>query len=568
MELRIYYLIIRKWLWLILLCTALASFSAFLFSIQQTTVYEADSKVLLDNSKPTTESTTIDNILASNRVVSTYAELFASREALEGVLKELEEERGKGEPDILELFVTPQRDTALLELRVESNDIEAAIFIANRLPQVVEGQQRERQAKRYKAAREQFEEQLDQIATEIEQINEKIALLDKDASEINRLEGDLNLQNITYQTVLQDISVIQLAEIENANLLSVVESAVLPEEPIRPRLLLNTLLAAIVGAIVGLGVGFLREYLDDTIKASHNLKEVFGLNVLAPIGRIEGEGKRTLVHTLGKRSRMAEAYRMLRTNLRFVSVDKDKDKSMKTLLITSPKPGEGKSTTAANLAVVLAQEDKDRQVILVDADLRRPVQQEFFEIKIRPGLTNALADKEDTVEKYLRQYKDPKLKNLRILPCGIKPPNPSELLGSERMKKLLDELQKLAYYVIIDSPPVLAVSDTSVLAGNTQCGVLLVLRANQTKYEIAISAIEQLESVNAKPLGLILNDVSDSGDGYYYYYYDKSYYTDESDDSDQSGDSNQSVQTVQNQNAKGSKKKKKNRSLPSPVTAK
>lgn len=523
MELRAYLFIIRRWLWLVLLCLVLASVSAFLFSQQQMQIYETSSTVLLDNSKPTSDTQAYEQILATNRLISTYAELFNGDEAKQKVIEEL-----GYEPYFLETFVTPQRDTILLDLRVESNVPEAAHFVANRLPQIIDEQQRARQAARYENASKTFNEQLDKVAYEITQAGEKIVQLESengDPSEIERQKSNLTLQEKTYETLLKDLSVIKLAQVENSNLLSIVEVAKVPEKPIRPRTLLNTLLSAIVGAMVGLGAAFLVEYLDDTIKASTDLASMFGVGALAFIGHNESGKERFLLSQEDRWTPMAEAYRMLRTNIRFASVDEP----LRSLIITSPTPKDGKSTTAANLAMVLAQQGL--RVILVDADLHRPVQHEIFKMSKQVGLTTALLNREVAVNQYLQ----PVDQNLRLLPSGPLPPNPSELLGSQRMRELLNELQELADYVIIDSAPVLSVADTSLLA-NAASGVLLVVRANKTTFEPLYSTVEQLQSAKANLIGFVMNDVvrNRSGDGYYYY---NSYYAISDDKSDDKSDS-------------------------------
>lgn len=277
--------------------------------------------------------------------------------------------------------------------------------------------------------------------------------------------------------------------------------------------------------MVALGAGFFVEYLDDTIKPTMDLKSIFGLGVLAFIGRMtEQEGERVLVHTLNRRSGIAEAYRMLRTNIRFASVDE----RLRTLVVTSPKPSEGKSTTVANLAVVMAQEGN--RTILIDADLRKPVLHKIFNLTRQTGLTTALVEHETPVAQYLQETE---IKGLRVLTTGPIPPNPSELLGSKRMGELLKELQEDADIILIDSAPVLAVADTSLLA-STVNGVLLVVRANNTNFDATQAALEQLVSVQANLIGFVMNDVDSSDSGYYYYYYN-SYYGTPSDPDGPSG---------------------------------
>jgi capsular exopolysaccharide synthesis family protein len=231
-----------------------------------------------------------------------------------------------------------------------------------------------------------------------------------------------------------------------------------------------------------------------------------------------------LVASLRSKAPESEAYRTLRTNIQFSSVDKP----VKSLLVTSSSPGEGKSTTTANLAVVLAQ--TGQTVIVVDTDLRRPVLHKVFEVPNNTGLTTAiLAGDADHVE---AQLQPTEIDNLRVLTSGPIPPNPSELLGSQRMGALVQALATLADIVIFDSPPVLAVTDAAVLARQVD-GVLLVADAGRTKEHALAAAAGELQKTGGNLLGVALNRL-DSRRGYNYYYY--YYYTeDENGDRKRSG---------------------------------
>lgn len=215
-----------------------------------------------------------------------------------------------------------------------------------------------------------------------------------------------------------------------------------------------------------------------------------------------------LVTHRSPRSPIAEAYRTLRTNIQFGSLDR----TVKTIMFTSAGPGEGKSTTASNLAVTLAQ--AGHAVILVDADLRRPVQHRVFALDQRNGLTAMLLGRCSLDE----AVQSTAIGNLRVLPSGPPPPNPSETLGSHAMEELLTKLGGMADYVIIDAPPAIAVADASILAPKVD-GVVLVLRSRKVTRQIAEQAKAQLEKVNARFLGAVLNDIQVEGD-YKYYYYD------------------------------------------------
>jgi len=232
--------------------------------------------------------------------------------------------------------------------------------------------------------------------------------------------------------------------------------------------------------------------------------------VLGAIARLPGEelsGK--IISAEHAPPSVSEAYRTLRTNLRFASLDVP----LTTLLITSASPGEGKSVTAANLAVVMAQ--SDRSVIIVDGDLRRPVQHMIFRVPNNEGLTSALLQGNPGTVSYLQATG---IENLRVVTSGPLPPFSSELLGSQRMADLIEHLKSLADVIIFDSPPCLAVTDAAVLSTQVD-GVLMVVNARGTRRGTAEQGLESLKKVGGNVVGAVLNHFSGrNGHDYQYYY--------------------------------------------------
>ena len=217
--------------------------------------------------------------------------------------------------------------------------------------------------------------------------------------------------------------------------------------------------------------------------------------------------RKLIVHEDPK-SPIAEAYRTLRTNLQFAKVNSE----LRTIMFTSSGPAEGKSTTIANVAVALAQ--SGRSIILVDCDLRKPVQHRIFG-KRNKGVTNILVD-DSPAEAFLQ---DTEIDNLRILPSGPIPPNPSELLSSSKMVELFAELKELADIVLIDAPPTIAVTDAAVMAAKVD-GIVLVIDSTSVRPEMAQKAKDLLVKANGHILGAILNRVEiEEEHAYYYYYY-------------------------------------------------
>lgn len=208
------------------------------------------------------------------------------------------------------------------------------------------------------------------------------------------------------------------------------------------------------------------------------------------------------------KSAISEAFRVLRTNLQFAGIDKE----VKTILVTSSNPSEGKSTTASNLAASIAATGS--KVLLIDADMRRPQLYKIFLAEYHKGLSNLLAGNlplESVIQKT-------QIENLDIITSGPIPPNPAEILGSAKMKNFLKQVTAEYDMVLIDSPPVNTVADASILSSYVD-GVILVIAAGETEREAVIVAKNQLEKVNAKILGAVLNKVEQHAGGYYYYYY-------------------------------------------------
>jgi succinoglycan biosynthesis transport protein ExoP len=286
----------------------------------------------------------------------------------------------------------------------------------------------------------------------------------------------------------------------------VIETAQIPERPVGRRRTLYTALAALVGVMLTVGVAFLLEHLDDTIKTPDDVSQTLGLATLGTIGRL-AKREEELVVAAQPFSPVTEAFRVLRTNIRFSSVDRP----LRTLLVTSPSLAEGKSITVANLAVAMAQ--AGLSVVALDADLRRSRLHQLFDLDPRrEGLTKALL--EGSINGRLHPAE---VEGLRVLPSGELPPNPAEMLGSQRMQELLHELAQQVDVVVLDGPPVLPMADAAVLAQAVD-GVLLVLYAGHTRREAARHAVESLHQVGANLVGVILNAVPTHKGSYYYYH--------------------------------------------------
>jgi len=298
-----------------------------------------------------------------------------------------------------------------------------------------------------------------------------------------------------------------------------VEPANLPTSPSSPQHGRTGAIALILGLALGVGVAFLREHLDDRLRGREDMERVLGASVLAMITHVDGwrkASKAELVTVDAPSSITAEAYRTLRTNLQFIMRGDD----LRVLSVTSADAGEGKTTTVANLAVSLAMAGK--KVVAVSCDLRRPRLHSFFGLSNAKGVTSVLAGLANLAD----AVQMTRVSDLAILSSGPIPPNPAELLGSVEMEALLEHLREVCDVVVIDTPPVLAVSDASVVASLSD-GVLLVTDAASRRGAVS-RATEELHQVGAKVVGGIINNLDDSTTRYYpkrYGYYATRHYT-------------------------------------------
>lgn len=346
---------------------------------------------------------------------------------------------------------------------------------------------------------------------------------------VHDLAIELQLKLSTYNSMIQKQYEVQLAEIGESPSVGVIDRALPPEFPIEPSVTKNLLIGSALGLSLGVALALFLGYLDQSVKDVKDLEDRVGLPAFGVIPEILGESRgikrwlsrerrddlpdlrRCLVGFDGVGSRTVEAYRSLRTNIQFAIPEAP----TRAFLITSPGPGEGKSLTVANLAISMSQ--MERRVLLVDADLRRPVQEKYFALPRDTGLTNLLA-KNLSWRDVIRPVHTAADRKIDVISGGPLPPNPAELLSGQTFGVFLEEAKQEYDVVLIDSPPVLIYTDACVLAPLVN-GVFLVVRAGVTDPEAILRAQSLLGAVNGKVVGAILNAVPhDDGFGYYRYY--------------------------------------------------
>lgn len=364
----------------------------------------------------------------------------------------------------------------------------------------------------------------------VEEYNAELESLPAKKLQLARLTRSAQVAEKLYIILQEKYQESRITEVGQLGNVRIIDPAKEPKEPILPRKKLNIILGLLMGLGLGVALAFTMDYMDDSISTLQDL-EFIGLPLIATIPVIKPEqagslfsrmvqfddpevnaiNERLVTH-LRPRSPVSEAYRSLRTNILFTAPENPKH----IILVTSSGPREGKSTSVANLAITFSQ--MGSKTLLIDADLRRPMLHKLFQVEQQPGLTNVLIGQKSFDESVTAVADVP---NLFLLTCGINPPNPAELLGSERMHALLQQLRDQYTMILIDTPPVNAVTDPSVLARFVD-GAMLVIRSAETQCGSALVAAEQLRRVEAPVLGIILNNVSRTS--YYGSYYHHEYY--------------------------------------------
>ncbi|MHB8574496.1 MAG: tyrosine-protein kinase domain-containing protein [Dehalococcoidia bacterium] len=453
MELRQYFGIARRRWWILVLGTLVAAATAFGVSKRLTPIYQAQATLLLNlATQPSTP--TLQDISASQALTKTYARLITSRPTLEEAARRLGD--GVTAATISKISGEDVPQTELLHVSLQDRDPVFAAKVVNAVSEVF--------AQRVK------ESQL----------------------------GDAAAQGGAADAALTP-----------KNSIFIAEPAVAPAHPVSPRVGIDTALAAVAGLVAAVGIVALLEYLDDTVKSPDDLGAL-GVTLMGTVQRhVPEKGSHLTVLALeAAHSSLAEGYRQLRTNIEFAALDGE----VRSLVVTSAQSGEGKTTTACNLAIMLAKAGK--RVIIVDADLRQPTVHAFFHLGNHAGLTNAFFAPASFEELLLQETP---VANLRVITTGPLPPNPAELLGSKRMVALMDRLVTLADVVVYDTPPGIAVADAAVVAAHADA-ILLVVDAGHTRLNAVRTVLDHLGRSRTRLLGVVLNKVRGRRGGYNYYY--------------------------------------------------
>ena len=520
----------RRWVAVLLLATLLAAVVGYIVSSRLPRVYEGSVKLLVTPGQSGDGMSNYNDVLAGERLTRTYSEVLKTKP----VVEEAAHRAGINQPyESLVPFVSvsPVRDTQLIQITTRASDPVTAANFANQLANVFIEQTQASQSGRFAASKDNLGRQVDQLAAEIASHTRDVDGLRAQESsatrdgELTRLQSELTQLQQSYAGAVRAYEDARMSEARNNDLLQVVQPASPAVTPAEPRVAVNVVLAAVVGLILALGGALVAQYLDDRVSSPERLFHLTGLHALGSIPLLQKQTLATVdrptafaLATVGQRAGTAsrseyshadqavsEAFRLLRANLQFAAIER----RLRTLLVTSSEAGDGKSMTAANLAVVVAQ--AGRNVLLVDADLRHPTLHALFGVSNRLGLTSLIVDQHLGVESVMVGTP---VEGLWLIPSGPLPPNPSELLASQRMRDQLEEFCKLADLVVIDSPPVLPVSDPAVLAGVTD-GTLMIVNVERTAGQRVSESTRTLRSAGAHLLGAVMNRVAPRGASYY-----------------------------------------------------
>jgi polysaccharide biosynthesis transport protein len=485
MTLRDYWRVIVRRSWIVIAAIIATTAPAVALSLQQESVYEASADMLIGGNPSESVFGSGQQTINPDRLVQNEISV------LEGdvVYARLIENLGL-EDDPPGVTGSGFSDADIITVSVQSGDPQTAATLANAYVQAYIDVKREQTVNGMVAASTELQSKITDLQTQIDALDAQIdssSTDDDSGAEADRRA--LVDQQAQFQQRIDQLQVDAALSSGNAQL---VQPAVAPIKPIKPTPVRTAMLASVVGLLLGLGAAFLVDHLDDSIRSGDDLARLGAdVPVLAMVPNVSGRDNRPLAIS-DPDNPAVEAYRNLRTNVQFLGIER----TMRSIQVTSTRPGEGKTTTAANLAIVLSQTGAN--VVLVDADLRKPDLHRMFAIDGSNGLTNNLAG--DPMELTIQRITD----QLWVIVGGPVPPNPSELLSGRRMDAFAEELARRFDYVVIDSAPLLAVSDAAALSRHVD-GVLLVAQAKRVSLPQLREGLATLDRVGAPLLGIVLN---------------------------------------------------------------
>lgn len=446
-----------------------------------------------------------DDIQYADRLMNTYSKIVVSGPVQQELMRRLDLDKA---PQIAaEILV----NTELMQITVEDQNQTLAAAAANTLAEILITQVKKIYNEGKKATPEILSQQLAQLESELSEARKAYESLanqyPEDSERLAPVHHSIELKEATYNTLLAQYEQVRVREAIRANTISIIEPATVPDSPTKPRWELNLILGLGVGLVGGVGLAFLFEHLNTGLYTAKQIKTASSLAVLGQIPTVK---KKQLFTFLDGQSPDSEAFRCLRTNLFIFDQHRPlRTLPLKTLLITSAEPGEGKSTVVVNLAFALAQ--TERKILLIDSNLRRPSLHNIFNLTNDRGLSSILKGETSWAE----TLQDARVAGIQVLTSGPLPANPAELLGSTRMTTMIEQVSQQFDLVLLDSPALLATADTLILTSIVD-GVLVVVGRGQAKQDTVHQARQQLSAASAKLIGVIVNRAEKNS--YHHYY--------------------------------------------------
>ncbi len=503
MELLKYFVPIRRWWWLLVTATLIAGGSSYLAMMRQPPIYQTLTTLMIGqvitDPNPTGAAFNLNRQLAEN-----YAEI-ANREPIQIATKEalgltwLPEYRAVALPtgQFIEIAVT---DTIPERARAVANELARQLIL--RSPTGNQSDEHDRQAF-IQSQLDNLQEQITDTEIDLQVIREELGEMDSDLqiadtqSRITALESKLtDLQGI-YAGLLSN------TRSGGVNTINIIEKAYLPDQPIGPNKFLTILLSAAVGLSLAILAAYLLEYMDDTMKSPEEVAELTNAPLIGYLSEQNVKDEGALYVAENPRHPSVEEIRTLRANLEFAGVDQP----LITILVSSADMEVGKTSVAANLAAAMSQAEKD--VILMDGDLRRPNVHNYYGFQNNKGLSDVFRG-EYSIDQVIKNWSGG---SVSVITAGEPPPNPSELLGSKKMSSILESLSRSSDVVIIDGPPFI-VADAPILASKVD-GVLLIIQLGHTRRPSVKGMMEQITRSGAKVVGVVLNRLPTRSVGYY-----------------------------------------------------
>ena len=510
-DLRRYRALFIQWWWLAALITAASFVVVLIVSALMPATYHS-STTLLVNQSAGTRIASEETLRTSELLARTYAEMIVKRPVLEKTIQRVGVDLTPAELGEM-LTVTTVKGTQLVLVDVQAPDASLAADLANSLVLMFSEELLEKQTARFAEAITSLETQISDVEKQIQETTQFLQT-STDPAEIERMETRLAQYEEKRKNLVLRLQEERVVEEQSSPEVVQVEFALISTEPTSPKPLRNATVAAVVGLMLSAAGIYIYDTLDDSIKDPDEINRQVHLPVMGSIGQYKDPEDGQLITQSMPRSPVAESFRALRTNVQYVSVDAP----LKKLLITSPTPGDGKTTVAANLAMVMAQ--GGRSVTVVDSDMHRPRVHRVFHVNRRPGLSSLF------IKPTIRlngSFQATAQEGLHVIGAGDMPLKPAEWLGSKKMREIIDVVLEQSDLVILDTPPVLSVTDAVALAPIVDC-VLIVVRPGVTKMSDLRAAVEQLRHVGAKIGGVVINGVDNRKSRYDDYYNQYKYY--------------------------------------------